>query len=154
MAAGTESGKEIARTSRQAHNALKGGDGMRVLMQRFIKILRIEMEDLETDIDDQVAGEQRKVEAHTETERVRLENVAILRNEAFGVHDFMRILDGLDVDDFDDLDHMTAMIRSGFRHEIEKRGLAQAVIGAAEHKIDRVERYVKDSEHWRRLQQE
>ena len=101
---------------------------MRLIMLKFVKILRVEMEDLEADIELLADEQQRRSQTHAETSRVCRENVATLRNEEFGVRHFITILDGIDVDNFDNLDHLVASIRRLFRDVIEKRELAQASI--------------------------
>ncbi|MBT3295628.1 MAG: hypothetical protein HN919_21600 [Verrucomicrobia bacterium] len=114
-------------------------------MVKFVKVLRIEMEDLEADLEFLVAENYRRQEAHEESERVCLENVATLRNEALGVQHFVEILDGVEVDNFDNLDHLVATIRQRCHDVITRRGLAEAASAYADRKIAKVEAYMTDS---------
>ncbi|NQU40193.1 MAG: hypothetical protein HQ523_09600 [Lentisphaerae bacterium] len=118
---------------------------MRLTMLKLVKILRVEMEDLKTDIELLVEEHQRRFQSHIESGRVCRENVATLQNEEFGVRHFIDILDAIDVDNFDNLDHLVATIRRRFRKIIEERELAQASMVLAERRLAKVERYVTDS---------
>ena len=118
---------------------------MRMAMVKFVKVLRIEMEDLEAYLEFLVGENYRRQDEHTETERVCRENVATLRNEALGVQHFVEILDGVDVDNFDNLDHLVATIRQRFHDVISRHGLAEAAIAYADRKIAKVHHYVTDS---------
>lgn len=117
---------------------------MRMVMLKFVKVLRVEMEDLEADIEMLVAENRRKFKNHAETKRVCLENVATLQNEEYGVRHFIEILDALDVDNFDTLDHLISTVRQRFHDVITSRGLARATIAFSDRKIAKVERYVTD----------
>ena len=118
---------------------------MRMAMVKFVKVLRIEMEDLEAYLEFLVAENYRRQEEHEETQRVCLGNVATLRNEGLGVQHFVEILDAVDVDNFDNLDHLVATIRQRFHDVIPRHGLAEAAIAYADRKIAKVEGYVADS---------
>ncbi len=118
---------------------------MRMAMVKFVKVLRIEMEDLEAYLECLVAKNYRRQEEHEETQRVCRGNVATLRNEGLGVQHFVEILDGVDVDNFDNLDHLVATIRQRFHDVISRHGLAEAAIAYADRKIAKVEGYVADS---------
>ena len=118
---------------------------MRMAMVKFVKVLRIEMEDLESYLEFLIAENYRRQGEHTETERVCRENVATLRNEELGVHHFIEILDRVDVDNFDDLNHLVATIRKRCHDVIARHGLAEAAIAYADRKIAKVESYVRDS---------
>jgi hypothetical protein len=118
---------------------------MRMVMVKFVKVLRIEMEDLEAYLESLVAENYRRQEEHEETKRVCRENVATLRNEALGVQHFVEILDAVDVDNFDNLNHLVATIRQRFHDVIPRHGLAEAAIAYADRKIAKVEGYVADS---------
>jgi hypothetical protein len=127
-----------------------------MLLTKFVRVLRVELEDLEADIELVVEENYRRLQAHTETERVCRENVATLRNEEFGIRHFVEILDELDVDDYDNLDHLIATIRSRFHDVIERCGLARATIRFADRKIAKVKHYVtefRDAEYGLPLQE-
>lgn len=117
---------------------------MAMLLTKFVKVLRVEMEDLEADIELLVEENYRRLQEHMETERVCRENVATLRNEEFGIRHFIEILDEVDVDDFDDLDHLIATVRTRFHDVIEKCGLARATIRFADRKITKVKSYITE----------
>jgi len=117
---------------------------MAMLLTKFVKVLRIELEDLEADIELLVEENYRRLQSHAETERVCRENVATLRNEEFGIRHFIEILEELDVDDYDNLEHLIASVRSKFHDVIERCGLARATIRFADRKIAKVRSYVTE----------
>jgi hypothetical protein len=117
---------------------------MPMVLSKFVKILRVEFEDLEGDIELLVEKNYRRLQEHAETERVCRENVATLRNEEFGLRHFVEILDQVEVDDFDNLDHLVATLRQRFHEVIERCGLARATLAFADRKIAKVRRYVTE----------
>ena len=77
-----------------------------------------------------------------EPDHVCFENIAVLENEEFGIHDFISILDGIDVADFESTDTLVEHLRERFRQKVGAAGLAPAVFAAAERRIDRVNAYL------------
>ncbi len=125
---------------------------MKDCMRRFLKVLVVELEDLDTHIEELVQVQNERYAARLESEYVCLENVATLRNEACGLHHFVRIVNTIDLDQFQDLDQLIDHLRRTFRAELKRCGLAPAAYVFAERKMARVEHYVKESEHWCRIQ--
>lgn len=117
---------------------------MRAVMMKFVKVLRAELEDLEDDIELLIAENQRRFIQRQESERVCRENVATLLNEEYGIRHFVEVLNDLDVDNFDDLEHLIASIRQSFHDVIESHGLAQATIILADRRIAKAKAYVTE----------
>ena len=100
--------------------------------------------DEETHIEAMIAECLEKKQRHEMTEHVFYGNRAVLKNEEHGIDHFIRIIDRLDPDAFEDIDAMIATIRTRFLNEIELTGLARAAYIFADRKVTKVERYIKE----------
>ncbi len=110
--------------------------------EKFLRVLRLEMEDLEDHICQMIA-DYREREARREiTEHVCLGNVAVLGNESRAVGHFRRILDGIRADDYGSLDALIDDVRGRFDREVSASGLSRAACVFAQRKIHRVRAYV------------
>lgn len=119
---------------------------MKSVIEKYLKILRIELEDLDRHIERLVIENQDRLKRREVTEYVCLENVAVLRSEEFGIRHFINIVDRTDPDSFDGLDALLTHLREAFASEIERAGLAPAACRFAERKISKVHRYITASD--------
>lgn len=110
--------------------------------KKFLRILRLEMEDLEDHILEMVSDYRRREERHEITEHVCFGNVAVLSNEDCAVRHFRRILDAIRPEDYASLDMMIEDIRGQFEREVGVAGLSRAACLFAQRKIQRVRAYV------------
>jgi len=124
---------------------------MKTCMRRFLKILLVELEDLENDIEELVLGEHSRLAARLESDFVCMENVATLHNEEHGLHHFRRIMEAIDLNRFTDLDVLIAHLKEAFSAEVDRCGLARAAYVFTVRKMQHVEKYIKETDHWRRL---
>jgi hypothetical protein len=111
--------------------------------KKFVRILRIELEDLDEHLHGLIDAYQAKYDTRQETEHVCLENMATLRNEECGVHHFLNLLDRVDPAGFDDLDALTTALRAQFRDAVRAAGLAPCACVYAGRKIEKVAAYVR-----------
>jgi hypothetical protein len=116
---------------------------MKHLKERFIKILKIELDDLKEDVEQLISQCQAEVEHPKHSVHVYLENLAVLKNELLGVGHFAKLLDGLDPEAHADLDAMISHIQKAFATEIERCGLARAAVVLVSRKIDKVRKFVE-----------
>ncbi len=114
-------------------------------LERFLKILRVELEHLCAHIDLLVENYHEKQRRHEVTEYVCNENVATLQNEECGCYQFIRVVERLKAGDYDNLADVVADVRERFKSVIEQSGVAPATYLFADEKINKVERYVRDS---------
>jgi len=112
-------------------------------MFKFLKILRIELEDLIEHVKALETLYEEFQEKHKETEHVCLENIALLKNEERSVNQFIRILDDVDPASYIGITEMAEDIRNKFLAKIASTGLAEAAFIFAEHKLERVLQYVQ-----------
>lgn len=110
--------------------------------EKFLRILRLEMEDLEDHIVQMVADYRAREERHEVTEHVCFGNVAVLSNEDCAVRHFRRILESIRPEDYGSLDEMIDDVRGRFDREVCLAGLSRAACLFAQRKIQRVRAYV------------
>ena len=108
----------------------------------YLKILRIEIEDLKTDIEHLIEELKKEHEEEQLTNYVFLENLAVFGNELLGVGYFFNVLDKINPDDFDSLDSMANFIKTTLQKMVEEHGLTEAINNYAGRKLDKVKKYV------------
>ena len=120
---------------------------LRIDLERFIKILRIELEHLERHILLLIDAYQdpHRSDGSAFTEHVRQGNLAVLQNERCGFKIFSEVLDRFDVADFETLEDLTDALKSAFEARLKEAGLARASYLFAVRKIEKVARYVQGS---------
>ena len=116
---------------------------MWALQKTYLKILRIEMEELEVDLQ-HLADECREHgSSRCLSENVVMQNLATLKNELLGVGTFERIIEHTQPDDFKSLDEMIDYLKTAFRQKMRSSGLAEAVWYLVERKLEKVSTYVR-----------
>jgi hypothetical protein len=118
------------------------GGAMRNKTKYYIAFLRIELEDLQEDLELLIARCESNFKEERITERVFRENVALFRNELMGLNDFARIVDQTDPSEFENLDELIRHLREVFVDLIRTRDLAQALKVCVDRKLAKVARYM------------
>ena len=118
---------------------------MNTVNKKYIHILKLELEDLEIDI-------QKLIEHCEETSKtsdlkcnVFLENLALFNNELLAVDIFAKMLDTIDVDKFETLNDLVRQIKSSFEKKVEALGLARAITRMVDRKLEKVADYISRS---------
>ena len=115
---------------------------MHHIKEKYLAILRIELEDLHEDIEGLIRHATEERESGHLTNYVFMENLALFKNELLGVDAFDRILDELDLETFATLEEMVAYLKTDFREKVKSVGLAEAIDVLVERKLDKVLHYV------------
>ena len=115
---------------------------MRKIQQKYIQILRLELEDLETDIKKLIAECEKSRESREWSTNVFMENLAIFNNELLGVNIFENFLTSLDIEKFTTLDEMVEFILKEFQKKVKELGLVPAINRLIERKLQKVADYV------------
>lgn len=110
--------------------------------EKFLKILRIEMEDLENDIALLEDVTERRNQEHEITDYVLMENMALLKKELGCVHTLLQDLDAFPLEQYDSLEETAQGVKGFFREETKKHGFPPAVYQLVDRKIEKVARYV------------
>lgn len=108
----------------------------------FLKLLRVELEDIGEHIAEQIEAEHERRERRKESAHVCAENVAVLQNEQNAIRNFEEIVDATDPDGFADLDALAAEVAREFEERIISGGFAPAACRFAERKLQRLRHYV------------
>ena len=116
---------------------------MRAAKANYIAILRIELDDLKTDIERLMEECSNVHEQCNISQNVFMQNLATFKNELLGVHAFQHILDTIAPDDYDTLDELIEDIRNHFQTLIQSHGLVKALQIYVNRKLDKVANYVK-----------
>lgn len=109
---------------------------------KYLKILRIEIEDLKYDVEGLIKECKIEHETGQVSEYVFLENLVIFRKELLGLGVFSQILDSIDPDRFENLDEMMEFIRKSFTDKIKEYNLLKAITLYVERKLEKVKKYV------------
>ncbi|HDQ44923.1 MAG TPA: hypothetical protein ENN17_05405 [bacterium] len=115
---------------------------MRDIQKVYLKILRIELGDLEEDLALLIRQCDEARHAHRATERVSLSNRMVYENELLGIRDFRRLLRVFRPNRYGTLEEMIARLKSDFSGVVRSHGLAEAITICVNRKIDKVARYV------------
>ena len=114
-----------------------------LVCEKYLSILRIEMEHLSRHIENMVREHLEREKAGSETEHVCLENIAVLKGEECGFHSMAKILEKVDAEAYEDVDALDRALRIKFREHIRCCGLPQAAVVFAERKMDKVLDYCR-----------
>ena len=112
------------------------------IKQKYLSILRIEIDDLIEDIGMIVEQCKRRKESGDITNYVFLENLAVLHKELLGVDNLVKILDDIDPERYAGLDEMIADIEKRIGDRIKSSHLAEALFPLVKRKLEKVARYL------------
>lgn len=114
---------------------------MKNINANFLRILKIEIEDLQMDIEELITECENNREKGVITNYVCMENLTVFKNEIHGLGVFNRIVDKTDPEEFDTLDDMIIKLKEGFRKAIHAHGLVEAVYVCVARKLKKVAKY-------------
>lgn len=99
---------------------------MKHKMERYLKILKIELEDLETDIAFSEELLRKKHDEHKITDYVFLENLSTFKSELMGIKEMGHEIDSL-VNKYDSLDDLITDVYKFFEDKVKDAGLPEVV---------------------------
>jgi len=107
-----------------------------------MKILKIELEDIEEDIQTLLdLASQRKKEGQI-TNYVFFHNVALFKNEISGINNFIQCLDTLDPGAYENLDALIAVIDDLYKQRTKDHHFPEGVYAMVHRKLKKIARYV------------
>ncbi|MDD5766568.1 MAG: hypothetical protein PHW79_10030 [Candidatus Marinimicrobia bacterium] len=115
---------------------------MKNLLNNFLRILGIEMDDLKEDIELMIGENKRRNESGKITNYVLMENMALFQNELHAIGAFQKILDQTDTNKFTTIESFIDDVKKKFREVARTHGYAEAGIICIERKIGKVMKYV------------
>jgi len=115
---------------------------MTALCRKFAKLLTIELESLEEELEILVQTLDQRLRDHEITDYVRNENYVVLRNEILGLRDFVKSGCSIDSDEVRTVDEAAALAKEVVRLRLEERGYVPALYRLIEHRVDKIAVYL------------
>lgn len=110
----------------------------------FLKILELELEDLNADIKILITEYEEKHTKHVISNYVFRENIAVMQNELFGVEGFLEEIRRIDPTGWNDLGELIVELKNQIRDRVKKRGVVPAVVDLIDRKIIKAATYVEN----------
>ncbi len=109
----------------------------------FLKILVIELEDLDEDIQILIKKCEEQHIKEEISEYVFLENLAVLQNELFGVAGFIEEVKEVNPDDFNTTEELKSYLLKKLAQRVKEKGLVHSIIPLVERKMNKVGIYLE-----------
>ena len=120
---------------------------MREKRKKYLKVLRIELEDLQEDLE-LMADLYNQRDANAEiTPYVFLENVSLLQAEITGIENIIRSIDDIVIDRFETLNELVDYSDQAFQKLTKEAGYPDAVYELVRRKLRKVARYLRENDH-------
>jgi len=120
---------------------------MRALLNKFISIFRIELQDLEEDINDLIEILEKRKDSQEITNYVYLENKGVLLNEIACVEELLDSISTIDAYQYDSVEAMIADVRKILDQRIRDCDFPKVVNDLVQRKFDKVSKYVMGSQN-------
>ncbi len=122
------------------------GSEIRDDIEKYTKILRIELEDLEKDLLMMAEIYHQREQKREITDYVFLENLTLLQSEISGIDNIIDSLDEIKTEDFSSIQEFAEYISQEFKKRIEDAGFPDSVFELVKRKLIKVSRYILESE--------
>lgn len=116
---------------------------MKDLYRKFLKILRVELEDLQEDFDLFIGVMDSRHESGQITDYVYNENLAVIRNEVMGLKDCIRGCEDYGLLGKAPVDEIAAAIKHRFHERLREHGYVPALYALLDKRIDKIASYLK-----------
>ena len=110
--------------------------------EAFLKILCIELEDLDDDIQALILECEDKHCNEEISNYVFLENLAVLRNELFGVESFLVDVKSIKPEDYENIDLLIEDLMKKLEARIHEKGIAHSIVNLINRKMEKVKKYI------------
>jgi len=112
------------------------------LLRKFLGILKVELEDLESDIGDLLEVCERRKDESEITDYVYLENKTLLLNEIAAIKSLIHGLDDMDTGSFATQQQMIQEIDQRIRARTRESAFPEAVYRMVKRRLDKVAQYL------------
>ena len=119
---------------------------MRALLNKFISIFRIELQDLEEDINDLIEILEKRKDSQEITNYVYMGNKGVLLNEIACVEELLDSISTIDAYQYDSVEAMIADVRKILDQRIRDCDFPKVVNDLVQRKFDKVCKYVRGSQ--------
>lgn len=116
---------------------------MKEAKRKYIRILKIELDDLQNDLEAVMQHCIGRKQRHEISNYVCMENMALVKNDIEVIESVSEILDELDLDAYADLDELTDDVKKRFGEMLEQHGRFEPMFKLLDRKLTKVGRYVR-----------
>ena len=120
---------------------------MRALLNRFISIFRIELQDLEEDINDLLEILEKRKDCREITNYVYMGNKCVLLNEIASVKELLDSISTIDAYQYESVEAMIADVGKILDQRIRDCDFPKVVNDLVQRKFDKVSKYVMGSQN-------
>ena len=110
--------------------------------QKYLKILALELEDLEEDLENLEKLTKKRFNSHEISNYVTLENISLLKKEYTGIRDIIQILKSIKAEQFENLEDLINHIDTLSLNFIKERDIPEAVYTFIKRKLFKVKEFV------------
>ena len=115
---------------------------MRAMLHKFISIFRIELKDLEEDINDLLEMLEKRKDSQEITNYVYMGNKGVLLNEIACVRELLDSMSSIDAYQYENVDAMIADVRKMLDRRIQDCAFPEVVHSLVQRKFEKVCTYV------------
>jgi hypothetical protein len=119
---------------------------MKDKIRKYVKILRVELEDLEEDLLMMAEIYHEREQKDEISEFVFFENLALLQSEISGIDNIIKTLNEIDPSEFASIDAFVESIDTAFRTKTADAGFPDSVYALVKRKLMKVSLYLQRSE--------
>jgi hypothetical protein len=119
---------------------------MKQKLEKYLQVLRIELEDIETDLGVMAEVYDQREKRDEITKNVFLENVSVLKSEISGIAFIIRSIEDVHVEQFRDLSAFVEYLDAMFRERTKRSSYPEGVYRMVKRKLTKVRRYIESSE--------
>ena len=112
---------------------------MRATPHNYLKLLAIEADDVQEDVELQILNCQRRRDARDITEHVYGENMAVFRNQQHGMQMFLRLLSTVDADQYPNIEALITALCNQFITDLKRVGLFPCIGSSVERKLRKIQ---------------
>lgn len=115
-------------------------------VEKFLKILRVEIDDLISDVEHGITGQRERFEQGAISEHVMKENVGLAQSEICSMRRFEAWVDGLTPGEFDSIEAACSHIREHVYEHVRGSARCPFVMGLLDRKLQKVHRFAEEVE--------
>lgn len=119
---------------------------MRALLNKFISIFRLELEDLQEDINDLIKILEKRKDSQEITNYVYMENKGVLLNEIVSVQEILDSIRTIDACKYESVEDMITDVHQMIDMRIQEHDFPEVVRDLVQRKFDKVCTYVIGSQ--------
>jgi len=117
---------------------------MKEKMRKFLKILRVELEDLEEDMELLIDLHREKEQKRVITPYVCMENIGLIKNEISAVKRIIGSIENVGIDEYNNIEELTEHINNIFKKQIKESDYPDSIYFFVKRKLDKVKKYIEE----------